>query len=132
MSEELTEIQRSIPDYAGVGDASARRRSDQQVRAWVGEHLAALRERLASELGASATLLDDVILRCEFGDQRVIKAIEAARFDDPACGARLTAHNALLVSTMAGSASVDAAGLAAFVTALDAALTQRVELILAT
>ncbi len=130
MNEELTEIRRSIPDYAGIDDVPARRLSDQQVRAWVGERLATLRERLAPDLGTAAAALDDVILRCEFGDQRVIRAIETQRFDDPAFAERLSAANARLIGAAAGSESVGAAGVAAFVAAVDAALTSRIEAIL--
>ena len=67
-----------MPDYAGHADAAARRLSDQQVRAWVGEQLVDLEDRLPVERGPRA--VEALLMRCEFADQHVIHAIEDDRF----------------------------------------------------
>ena len=70
-----------VPGYAGHADVQSRRLSDQQVRAWVGEMLAELMGRVPLD-GISARV-DALLLRCEFGNQHVIKAIEDERFSGP-------------------------------------------------
>ena len=70
-----------VPGYAGHADAVARRLSDQQVRAWVGEMLAELEERIP--IDAVREQFETVLFHCEFGDQHVIKAIEDDRFAEP-------------------------------------------------
>ena len=47
MNEDLTRRSELVPGYAGHADPQARFLSDQQVRAWVGEMLADLDERLS-------------------------------------------------------------------------------------
>jgi hypothetical protein len=129
MSDDSIEVRTSIPAYAGHDDAAARRLSDQQVRAWVGEHLAALRDRLPLD-GASAAF-DDAILHCEFGDQRVIKLLEGSRFGEPAIAASVEAADTRVLAAVAGADRVDAAGLAAFVTGVRDALRARIDAIVA-
>jgi len=70
-----------VPGYAGHADTLARRLSDEQVRACVGEMLADLEERLP--IDAVRERFEAVLLRCEFADQHVIKAIEDNRFAQP-------------------------------------------------
>lgn len=81
MSQEQPATAPLVPGYAGHGDAVARRLSDQQVRATVGELLAELEDRVPA--GPLRERLDASILRCEFGDQQVIRAIENDRFGEP-------------------------------------------------
>jgi len=81
MSEDLPGGSMLLPGYAGHADARARRLSDQQVRAWAGEVLADLRARLPSDVAADR--LDALLLRAEFGDQHVIRAIDDERFGAP-------------------------------------------------
>jgi hypothetical protein len=128
MSDDPIEVRSAIPGYAGHGDVAARRLSDQQVRAWVGERLAALRERLPLD-GATAEF-DDAILHCEFGDQGVIKALEGSRFGEPAIAAGVEAVDARVLAAAAGADRVDAAGLPAFVTGVRDALRARIDAIL--
>jgi hypothetical protein len=81
MNEDLTRPRGLVPGYAGHADPQARYLSDQQVRASVGEMLADLGERLASDGLRDA--LEALLLRCEFGDQHVIRAIQDDRFGEP-------------------------------------------------
>ncbi len=81
MNEDLTRRKELVPGYAGHADPDARFLSDQQVRAWVGETLARLGERL--QPGTPRDDLDALLLRCEFGDQHVIRAIQDNRFGKP-------------------------------------------------
>ena len=77
MNEDLTRRTQLVPGYAGHADPQARYLSDQQVRAWVGEMLAGLSDRYPAED------LEALLLRCEFGDQHVIRAIQDERFGSP-------------------------------------------------
>ncbi len=77
---DLEFLQSRIPGYADYANADARHEVDKQMRAFLGEALALDRERLQPG-GALAERLDGIILRCEFSDQRVIRAADHARFD---------------------------------------------------
>ncbi len=122
-------VRSAIPGYAGFGDVAARRLTDQQVRAWVGERLAALGERLP--MGDATASFDDLIFHCEFGNQHVIKAFDDAHFDEPAHLAAVEAGDARLITAAAEADTVDAAGLAAFLARVRDALHRRNETILA-
>ena len=80
MSDDLDYLKTHVPGYADYADANARHHVDAQVRAILGEALTDARERLKPKppLGEQ---LDGLILRCEFGDQRFIRAADHARFD---------------------------------------------------
>jgi hypothetical protein len=77
---DLEVLQTRIPSYADYADPDARHQVDKQIRAWVGEALTEARDRLAPA-GALLERLDGLLLRCEFTDQRVIRAADHARFD---------------------------------------------------
>ena len=77
---DLELLRSRIPGYAGYADPAARLQVDKQIRAWLGEALSEVRDRLRPE-GALAERLDGLIQRCEFADYRVLRAAEHARFD---------------------------------------------------
>lgn len=77
---DLEFLRSRVPRYADYANADARHEVDKQIRAWLGEALSEVRERLRPS-GALAERLDGLILRCEFSDQRVIRAADHARFD---------------------------------------------------
>lgn len=79
---DLEFLQSRIAGYADYADADARHQVDKQIRAWLGEALSDARDRL-QPTGALAEQLDGLVLRCEFSDQRVIRAADHARFDQP-------------------------------------------------
>lgn len=76
---DLEALRSRIPGYADYADEAARHEVDKQIRALLGETLAAVRERLKPE-GALAERLDGLLMRCEFSDQRVVRAADHARF----------------------------------------------------
>ena len=77
---DLEYLRGRVPGYADYANADARHEVDKQIRAWLGEALSEVRERLQPS-GALAERLDGLILRCEFSDQRVIRAADHASFD---------------------------------------------------
>jgi hypothetical protein len=77
---DLEFLRSRVPGYADYANADDRHEVDKQIRAWLGEALSEVRERLRPS-GALAERLDGLILRCEFSDQRVIRAADHARFD---------------------------------------------------
>jgi hypothetical protein len=79
---DLEQLQARIPGYADYADEDARHQVDKQIRAYLGEALAAARNRLKPTSHLSDQL-EGLILRCEFSDQRVIRAADHARFDPP-------------------------------------------------
>jgi hypothetical protein len=130
MHEEMIEIRTAIPAYPGHADAHARRLADQQVRAWVGERLAALRERLPIPPDLAAAF-EDLLFHCQFGDQHVIKALEDDRFAGAEHVAVVEAEDAKLLGAAVAADRVDAAGLPAFQATLQAAFTERTATIVA-
>jgi hypothetical protein len=78
---DLAFIRTRIPTYADYANEGARHEVDKQIRAWIGEALSEARARL-SPSGGLGERLDGMVLRCEFSDQRVIRAADHARFDE--------------------------------------------------
>jgi hypothetical protein len=79
---DLEELQARIPGYADYRSEDARHEVDKQIRACLGEALAVVRDRL-KPTGPLGDQLEGLILRCEFSDQRVIRAADHACFDPP-------------------------------------------------
>jgi hypothetical protein len=79
---DLEQLQTRIPGYADYADEESRHQVDKQIRAYLGEALAVARNQVkpTSHLGDQ---LEGLILRCEFSDQRVIRAADHARFEGP-------------------------------------------------
>jgi len=128
MSDELIQVRTAIPGYAGFGDVAARRLTDQQVRAWVGEQLALVRERIP--LGAAADDFEDAIMHCQFGDQHVIKALESDAFAEPDRAAAVEAEDGSLLTAASGADAVTSESVARFVAGVRVALAQRTTAIL--
>ena len=68
-----------VPGYADYGDEDHRHLVDPQMRSYLGEALSAVRDRL-KPAGEAAEQLDGLMLRCEFSDQRVMRAADHALF----------------------------------------------------
>lgn len=100
--DDLSALKSRIPSYADYGDEDSRHLSDQQIRAWVGERLASLDGRLGLSRSELAGVFEAVMTSCEFGDQRLIKALEK-RILDTATLAAL--HHADLAIVEAGLAT---------------------------
>jgi hypothetical protein len=78
---DLAYIAERIPGYADYANVDARHQVDKQIRAWLGEALSDARARLNPEASLGERL-DGLILRCEFSDQRVIRAVDHALFNE--------------------------------------------------
>lgn len=75
----LVFLRERIPAYADYGDEDSRHLVDKQVRAYVGEALSAIRERLADDLaGTLAEQLERTLLMCEFSNQQLIHVLDHA------------------------------------------------------
>jgi len=112
-----------IESYAGYTNDVARQRSDEQIRAYVGESLARLRERLRPA-GAVSGTLDRVLVRCEFADLAVAHAFDAV---DVSAGeiAATAAADRELVTLADRAGQVDAAELEPFLAQIGTALDRR-------
>jgi hypothetical protein len=73
-------LKQKLPAFAGYADLAARRLTDEEVRAYLGERLAGLSERLAPT-GAPADRLNDLILRAEFLTQRASPYFDSNELD---------------------------------------------------
>ena len=124
MSDDLTGIRAYISGYPGHADAAARRLSDQEVRAFVGEALVDLRERLRPT-GDLADRLDSLVLHCEFGDQRALKALDDERYGEPEPAARLEAVDREIVETAARAPEITLEQLPAYLDELETLMQRR-------
>ncbi len=68
-------VRARIESYADYTNDDARRLADEQIRAYVGEALGRVGERLRPG-GAVAEALERVLLRCQFADQSVVRAFD--------------------------------------------------------
>lgn len=68
-------LRERIPHYAGLNDAQARRLADEQVRAYAGERLAALRDGGALSDG-DRERLERLLMRAEFANQRAFRGFD--------------------------------------------------------
>ncbi len=73
--DDLAFLRSRIESYADYTNDDDRRLADEQIRAYVGEALARVRERL-QPASAAAETLDRLVLRCQFADQRVIRSLD--------------------------------------------------------
>jgi hypothetical protein len=112
-----------IESYAGYTNDVDRQRSDEQIRAYVGEALARVRARLRPA-GAAREALERLLVRCEFADQAVAHAFNAVDVDADEIAATAAADRELV--TLADRAGdVGAAELDAFLAQIGAALDRR-------
>ena len=72
----LDDIKAEIPDFPGCEGEEECRRSDEQVRSYVGERLAALDGKVPAEQKA---LYDALLMRCEFMNQEAFKIFDEDR-----------------------------------------------------
>jgi len=129
MSDDLTAIRAILPSYAGYHDLDAQRLADRQIRAYIGEALTDLRER-----GPAADVvarIDALLVRCELGDQHVIRALERGRLEQPEREAQVDAIDRALVERTAGLPALDPADAGPAVTDLEADFDRRNAIIVA-
>jgi hypothetical protein len=83
--DDLTFVRERIPEYGDYSDEATRHLTDEYVRAYLGERLSEVRDRLDGELDAAARkTLEELLLRCQFTDQVFIRWIDHARLQAPA------------------------------------------------
>ena len=74
----LERIRAFIVGFSGYGEAEVRRLSDEQIRAFVGEALAALPAVEIEQLEEAERLYyDRVLLRCEFINQEIFRLFDS-------------------------------------------------------
>jgi hypothetical protein len=79
----LSFLKERITAYADYGDEDARHLVDKQVRAYVGEALSTIRERLAADLAATVSdQLEKTLMMCEFSNQQLIHILDHAKLSN--------------------------------------------------
>lgn len=111
--DDLTFLRSRIADYADYRDQDARHQVDKQVRAYVGEAVASLQERLLPT-GEAGEMIEDVLMRCEFSDQRVIRASDHGSFVDDALVNQIHQIDRGLIEAADRAPEIDGAALPAF------------------
>jgi hypothetical protein len=96
-NDDLDYVRSRIPTYRGYVDEASRHDSDKRVRAIVGEALSDAQVRFAGRLDAeNAKLCDELLYKCMFTDQAVIRRLEHAKLGD-ATLVELTAADRALI-----------------------------------
>lgn len=127
--DDLAFMRERIESYADYTNDDDRRLSDEQVRAYVGEALARLMERLQPS-GAASETLSQVLLRCQFADQRVMRALDVDVIGASEIAGLRGADREL--ATLADRAdTIDAGGVLPFVVQIGTALDRRSQIAIA-
>jgi hypothetical protein len=125
MADDLAFLAAAVPGFPGYADEVDRRGSDERVRAFLGEALAALRNRLDGALDRPLRdRLDAAIFRCEFVDQRHVGAVER-RLIRASEIETLARADRELVESACGLATLDANALGARLDAIATLLDRR-------
>ena len=125
--DDLAFLRERIESYADYTNDDARRLSDDQIRAYLGVALAELQERLHPVDRAGETLAR-IILRCQFADQHVVRALDTDDITEAELAALHQADHALveLADRAAALAATDVDG---YLAAVESALDARAKLI---
>lgn len=116
-------LSEKIPGFPGYADADSRRLADEEVRAYLGEALAALSDRLGP-VGPLTDHLEATLLRAEFMNQSAFREFESADLDEARLHA-MAAADLTAIDLGDRAASVDAGSLASYLDAVMAALDAR-------
>ncbi|HEX5274579.1 MAG TPA: hypothetical protein VFW34_04825 [Candidatus Rubrimentiphilum sp.] len=76
----IEEIRADIPDFPGCDGEEECRLSDEQVRSYVGERLAAISPDALSD--ADKALYEGVLFRCQFMNQEAFRIFDEDRTED--------------------------------------------------
>ncbi len=101
----LALLRAKIPDFPGYDDQEDRRRSDELVRAYLGEALSTLQARISA--GQSDPRFEPDLMRAEFMNQAAFKSFEYAAHDDPRTGA-VAANDVRMLELADRAAAIDA------------------------
>jgi hypothetical protein len=121
--EQNALLQGKIDGFPGYAGQDARRLSDEMVRSYLGEALAAAEERLAPGESAEGERLSDLLLRVAFGDQRILKAYEAS--ERPGGFGTIAELDAAVVRLADRAATCTLADLGAYLNEVTGMLDQR-------
>jgi len=119
----LDRIRAKINDFPGYGSEPDLITSDEELRAYVGERLVALRDRLDQERPGTDDQLQSLVVRSAFANQRALAPLEWSRESVDGSGL-LDADEALLDLADAAS-TVTATQLDAYVARVTAAFDAR-------
>ncbi len=121
--DALAALCAKIPGFPGYGDADARRLSDEEVRAYLGEAMAAIGPRLGSAEPLTERY-DSTLLRTEFMNHAAFRIYESAKLDDAQTTAMAAADLAVVGFGDAADA-VDAGSLDNYLDSVNATLDER-------
>ena len=100
--DALGSLRAKIPAFPGYANADERRLADEEVRAYLGEALAGLGDRVGA--GPPNDRYEAVLLRAEFMNQRAFQIFEAADLDEAQVAAMANADLAAVdLADRAGS-----------------------------
>jgi len=120
--DALGSLRAKIPAFPGYAHADDRRLADEEVRAYLGEALAGLGDRVGA--GPLNDRYEAVLLRAEFMNQRAFRVFEGADLDDAQIAAMASADLAAVeLADRAGS--LKDGDLASYLDAVMAALGAR-------
>ena len=117
-------LDEKIPDFRGYDDEEHRRLSDEQVRSYLGEALAAARERLAPLAPAAQSALDDLVIRTGFTNQQAFRTFEDGARNTSDFG-DIEAADAEIVQLADRAATIDAQAAAGYLSEVAFALDRR-------
>lgn len=125
MDADLAYLRARVPAYADYEDEDARHLVDKQVRAYVGEALSSLRERLRKTLsGELAEELENVLLMCEFTNQQFVHIIDHASLSNDDVE-HLHTVDRELIETAEKAESIEPAALLGYLKTLAALFARR-------
>jgi len=125
--DDLAFLRERIESYADYTNDDSRRLVDEQIRAYVGEALSRVLERLQPS-GTSGEALARALLRCQFADQRVVRALDAEDMSEAEIASMHRADRDL-VALADRADTVDAAALDAYLAEIEAAFDRRSQIV---
>jgi hypothetical protein len=88
MNDDLTFLEERLAGYTDYSDVDLRTLNEERARAFAGERLAAVRDRLVKEFNEAAlAVLDAAIWQCQFVDMEYARILQDAALDEQAIAA---------------------------------------------
>ncbi len=125
--DDLAFLRGRVESYADYTNDDDRRLVDEQIRAYVGEALSRLSERLGL-VDSAGEALANLLLRCQFADQVLMRVLDADAFAAATIPA-IRGVDRELVTLADGADSIAANEVGAYVAKIDAAFDARTRLI---
>ena len=125
--DDLAFLRERIESYADYTNDDRRRLADEQIRAYVGEALSRVLERLQPS-GSPGEALARVLLRCQFADQIVVRALDLAEPNDSEI-ASIHAVDRDLVGLADRGDTVEATAVGTYAAQIDVAFDRRRQII---